>query len=66
MTNRTTVVVAHRLSTIQEADKIIVVDKGKIVEEGNHEQLLEKDGAYANLYRIQYKEVHKIGSLSTL
>ena len=63
MHGRTAIVIAHRLSTIQEADKIIVVDKGRIVEEGNHEQLLEKDGAYANLYRIQYKEVHKIGTL---
>ena len=60
MKGRTAVVIAHRLSTIQEADKIIVVDKGQIVEEGNHEQLLEKDGFYANLYRMQYKEVLKI------
>ncbi|WAC10002.1 ABC transporter ATP-binding protein [Dyadobacter pollutisoli] len=61
MKGRTAIVIAHRLSTIQEADKIIVVDKGAIVEEGNHEQLLEKEGFYANLYRMQYKEVLKIG-----
>jgi ATP-binding cassette subfamily B multidrug efflux pump len=60
MQGRTAIVIAHRLSTIQEADKIIVVDKGAIVEEGNHEQLLEKEGFYANLYRMQYKEVLKI------
>ncbi|HEV7378811.1 MAG TPA: ABC transporter ATP-binding protein [Dyadobacter sp.] len=61
MKGRTAIVIAHRLSTIQEADKIIVVDKGEIMEEGNHEQLLEKEGFYANLYRMQYKEVLKIG-----
>ena len=61
MNGRTAIVIAHRLSTIQEANKIIVVDKGEIMEEGNHEQLLEKEGFYANLYRMQYKEVLKIG-----
>jgi ATP-binding cassette subfamily B multidrug efflux pump len=61
MKGRTAIVIAHRLSTIQEADKIIVVDKGEIMEDGNHEQLLEKEGFYANLYRMQYKEVMKIG-----
>lgn len=61
MKGRTAIVIAHRLSTIQEANKIIVVDKGEIMEEGNHEELLEKDGFYANLYRMQYKEVLKIG-----
>ena len=61
MKGRTAIVIAHRLSTIQEASKIIVVDKGEIMEEGNHEQLLEKEGFYANLYRMQYKEVLKIG-----
>jgi ATP-binding cassette subfamily B protein len=52
-------VIAHRLSTIQEADKIIVIDKGEIKEEGTHEVLLEKNGFYANLYRMQYKDVLK-------
>ncbi|WP_025763773.1 ABC transporter ATP-binding protein [Dyadobacter tibetensis] len=61
MVGRTAIVIAHRLSTIQEADKIIVLDKGRIMEEGNHEQLLEKQGFYANLYQMQYKEVLKIG-----
>ena len=60
MKGRTAIVIAHRLSTIQEANKIIVVDKGEIMEEGNHEELLEKGGFYANLYRMQYKEVLKI------
>jgi ATP-binding cassette subfamily B multidrug efflux pump len=61
MKGRTAIVIAHRLSTIQEADKIIVVDKGEIMEEGNHDELLQKDGFYAKLYRMQYKEVLKIG-----
>lgn len=59
MKGRTAIVIAHRLSTIQEADKIIVVDKGEIKEEGNHDQLLELNGFYANLYRMQYREVLK-------
>lgn len=54
MKGRTSIVIAHRLSTIQKATKIIVLDKGQIMEEGNHEELLEKDGFYANLYRMQY------------
>ncbi|WP_337043502.1 ABC transporter ATP-binding protein [Emticicia sp. 17c] len=57
MKGRTSIVIAHRLSTIQKANKIIVLDKGQIMEEGNHETLLEKDGFYANLYRMQYKEM---------
>ncbi|QKZ15018.1 ABC transporter ATP-binding protein [Spirosoma sp. KUDC1026] len=57
MKGRTAVVIAHRLSTIQKADKIIVVDKGQIVEQGNHEELIQREGFYANLYRMQYKEV---------
>lgn len=57
MKGRTAIVIAHRLSTIQKADNIIVVDKGQIVEQGNHEELLQHDGFYANLYRMQYKEM---------
>lgn len=57
MHGRTAIVIAHRLSTIQKASKIIVLDKGRIMEEGNHEELLGKDGFYANLYRMQYKEM---------
>ncbi|GBE06675.1 MAG TPA: ATP-binding cassette domain-containing protein [Nitrospirae bacterium] len=54
MTNRTTFVIAHRLSTIQKADRILVIDKGKIIETGTHEELLNKGGAYKVLYHSQF------------
>ncbi|MEO7363911.1 MAG: ABC transporter ATP-binding protein [Candidatus Saccharimonadales bacterium] len=53
MENRTAIVIAHRLSTIQKMDRIIVLDDGKIVEEGSHKQLLARDGAYAKLWAHQ-------------
>lgn len=53
---RTTLVVAHRLSTIQHADTIIVLHKGQIREMGNHQELLAKEGIYYKLYQLQYKE----------
>jgi ATP-binding cassette subfamily B multidrug efflux pump len=56
MSGRTAIVIAHRLSTIQRADKIIVLDKGEIKEEGTHEELLLREGFYAQLHRMQYKE----------
>lgn len=51
--DRTTLIVAHRLSTITHADKIVVVENGEIVEEGNHQQLMQQQGAYYRLYNIQ-------------
>jgi ABC-type multidrug transport system fused ATPase/permease subunit len=54
--DRTTIIVAHRLSTIKKADKIVVLHKGKIREMGKHDELLEKQGLYYNLYQLQYKE----------
>lgn len=56
MKNRTVIVIAHRLSTVQNADNIVVVNDGKIVESGSHENLLAKDGAYASLYKMQFKK----------
>ncbi|MBK5277667.1 MAG: ABC transporter ATP-binding protein [Bacteroidia bacterium] len=57
MTNRTAIVIAHRLSTIQKANKIIVLDKGEIKEIGRHEDLLELEGVYSQLHKMQYKEL---------
>ncbi len=56
MAGRTAIVIAHRLSTIQKADKIIVLDHGQIRETGTHDDLLIKEGFYAQLHRMQYKE----------
>lgn len=53
--NRTSIVIAHRLSTIENADKIIVMDQGEIVEQGNHQSLLAKQGAYAQLHSFQFE-----------
>ena len=57
MTGRTSIVIAHRLSTIQRADKILVMEKGEIKESGTHESLLNAGGLYAQLHKMQYKEV---------
>ena len=54
MKDRTALVIAHRLSTVQNADKIIVIDKGNIVEVGSHQDLYEKNGLYRRLYDIQF------------
>ncbi|MDH5407518.1 MAG: lipid A export permease/ATP-binding protein MsbA [Gammaproteobacteria bacterium] len=55
MKNRTTLVIAHRLSTIERVDKIMVMEHGKIVEQGKHQELLDKEGIYAGLYNLQFK-----------
>ena len=56
MENRTSFIIAHRLSTVENADCIIVLDAGKIVESGTHAELLAANGHYAALYRMQFSE----------
>jgi ATP-binding cassette subfamily B protein len=53
LVGRTSIVIAHRLSTIMQADQILVIDSGRILERGNHDQLVEKRGAYFELYEKQ-------------
>lgn len=60
MKSRTTLVIAHRLSTVEHANKIIVMDSGKIVEFGTHDELLAREGNYAKLYRMQFKEMPQL------
>ena len=55
MKNRTVLVIAHRLSTVKNADQIIVMDEGKIIETGSHNQLYDKEGMYYNLYNVQFE-----------
>ena len=55
--NRTSIVVAHRLSTIKEVDKIVVIDSGEIKEIGNHKDLIQSNGFYKKLYEMQYKNI---------
>lgn len=55
MKGKTVIMIAHRLSTIQSADKILVIDNGKLIEQGNHKQLVEQNGKYANMWRV-YQE----------
>ena len=59
MKGRTSFIIAHRLSTIKNADLILVMDHGDIVEQGNHGELLAKNGFYAKLYNSQFEEVEE-------
>jgi ABC-type multidrug transport system fused ATPase/permease subunit len=53
MRGRTTLIIAHRLRTVQRADRLLVLEQGRIVEQGRHDELLQHDGLYAQLYRGQ-------------
>ncbi len=55
LTGRTTLVIAHRLATVKKADRIVVLDQGLVIEEGSHDQLLERDGVYRELYDLQFQ-----------
>lgn len=63
MENRTTFVIAHRLSTVQHADKIMVMDEGRIVEEGTHLELIEQKGLYSHLYELQFRDLDEPKSI---
>ncbi|MBT8317537.1 MAG: ATP-binding cassette domain-containing protein, partial [Lutibacter sp.] len=52
--HQTSIIIAHRLTTVKKADRIIVMEKGEIVEQGSHLELLEKNGSYRNLYDMQF------------
>ena len=56
MSNRTTFVIAHRLSTVQNADRILVLEEGRVVQDGTHEQLMRRQGLYRHLYELQFRE----------
>ena len=56
MENRTTIIIAHRLSTVQMADRIAVLDQGRIIELGSHTELMALDGLFARLYKMQFRE----------
>lgn len=59
MTNKTSLLISHRISTVKNADNILVLDKGEIIEHGNHQQLIEKQGSYYDLYKMQLLEDEK-------
>jgi len=59
MAGRTTLVIAHRLSTVQNADVIVVLDGGRIVEQGTHASLLAQQGLYAALYQTQFRDTQQ-------
>jgi ATP-binding cassette, subfamily B, bacterial len=68
MAGRTSIVIAHRLSTVKNADRIVVLEAGRIIESGNHQGLLEQGGHYAELYNTYFRHqsidyIEKVGQL---
>jgi ATP-binding cassette subfamily B protein len=61
---RTSIIIAHRLSTVRDADRILVMRRGEIVEDGSHEELLTRGGLYARLYRRQFAPAQMVGDQS--
>ena len=64
MKNRTTLVIAHRLSTVQHADRIVVLDEGRVAEAGIHHELLRRNGVYTRLHQTQFHDVPVTPTLS--
>ena len=63
MRGRTTIAIAHRLSTLRKADRLVVMDKGEIVEEGTHDALMATQGAYWRLYEAQQRQAQAEGAV---
>jgi subfamily B ATP-binding cassette protein HlyB/CyaB len=57
---RTVFVIAHRLSTVRRSDRIITIDRGRLVEDGTHEELITRGGRYATLHRVQAGDIHEV------
>src|SRR5439155_18967504 len=64
MQGRTTFVIAHRLSTVLRADRIVVVDDGRVIDEGRHEELIEQGGLYKQLYELQFNLPQKVETIN--
>ena len=62
LVGRTTLIIAHRLSTVQRADRLVVLEKGKIVEQGSHSELLRRGGIYARLFQMQWRDGEDLAS----
>jgi ABC-type multidrug transport system fused ATPase/permease subunit len=62
MQGRTVIIIAHRLSTLRNADKIIVVKGGVVAEDGTHDELLNRGGVYAHLHHVQFEKRHEVAS----